>query len=167
MPRNPQEVFNRWKSEITSASTKQKMQSGIEELAQAPGELAAENVAGYVNGVQANQDKWKSRVSEVTLDQWKSDMTGKGFANMATGANAKSTQDKLVPFLTSFLPFSSDVKKWARKLPSATTQERIAKSGIVQNVITQWTKEKPLSVQQAIAAAQAAGLIPGNLPPVG
>lgn len=167
MARNPQDVFNRWKTEITSASTKQKMQSGIEDLTQAPGELAAAKVGAYVDGVQANQDKWKARVSAVTLDEWKTDMTGKGFSNMSTGANAKSTQDKLLPFFTSFIPFATAVKQWARKLPSATFDERKTKSDIVQSVIHMWTKENPMSVQQAISAAQSAGYISGNLPPVG
>lgn len=164
MARDPQAVFNRWKTEITSATTKQKMTSGINDLTEAPGMLAAAKKADYVAGVQNSQDKWADNVSAVTLDEWKTDMTGKGFANMATGAAAASTQSKMVPFFTSFLPFAAAVKEWARKLPSATPQEKTDKSTIVQWVMRQWTKTKPISVQQAISAAQSQGLIPGGLP---
>lgn len=166
MARNPQDVFNRWKTEITSATTRQKMQSGIDDLTEAPGALAAAKKADYVAGVQSAQDKWAKNVSDVTLDEWKTDMTGKGFTNMATGASAASTQSKLVPFFTAFLPFSTAVKNWARKLPSATPEEKTAKSAIVQWILRQWNKNNPPTLAAAISAAQAQGRIPGNLPPV-
>ena len=164
MARDPQSVFNAWKANITSASTKSKMTDGVNAVTEAPGAAAAAESAKYLAGVQAKVDKWKTNVAAVPLDTWKTDMTSKGFANMSTGAAAASTQTKLVGFFTSFLPFAAAVKAWSKKIPATSLAEEIAKSGYIQAVLGQWTKGKPLSIQAAISAAQAAGLVPNNVP---
>ena len=164
MARDPIKTFARWKANITSPSTKEKITSGVDSVNTAPGELAAQHLNDYLNGVVASQAKWERNVKAVTLEEWRTDMIQKGYTNMVSGANRAKTKVELEKFFTEFLPFAEAVKVYARKLPTGTFTENTEKSRVVQGILHEWYKGSNMTVAQAIAKAQAAGNIPGTLP---
>ena len=98
---SPSDIAASWATGMANAQTK--IQAGVNAVKTAPGQAAAANKQGYLAGVQANVDKWGSRVSSVTLQQWQQDFITKGLPRIATGAQA--AQPKMQAFMTQFLPF--------------------------------------------------------------
>lgn len=98
---SPAEIASRWSSGMSGAGPK--IQAGVEAVKTAPGAAAANNKAGYIAGVQANVDKWASRVSSVPLAQWQQDFINKGLPRIATGAT--NAEPKFANFMNQFLPF--------------------------------------------------------------
>ena len=97
----PDQVAAEWAQRL--AASTQKIQTGVQAVSVAPGQLAARNKAGYVQGVTAAQDKWASRTASVPLATWQNDMVQKGLPRIASGATA--AQPKMAAFMGQLLPY--------------------------------------------------------------
>lgn len=80
------EAASRWQAGFGSAG--QRWADGIESVTVAPGQLAAAALPRYLAGVQQNAPKWASRVSGISLAQWKQQAVSKGQSRLASGAQA-------------------------------------------------------------------------------
>lgn len=97
----PEQVAASWSQRL--AGSTEKIRAGVQAVSVAPGQLAARNKAGYVAGVNQNQDKWASRTASVSLGQWQTDMLDKGLSRISGGATA--AQPKFAQFMGQLLPF--------------------------------------------------------------
>lgn len=97
----PDQVAAEWAQRLAGSTGK--IQAGVQAVSVAPGQLAARNKAGYVQGVTAAQDKWAARTASVPLTTWQNDMIQKGLPRIAGGATA--AQPKMAAFMGQFLPF--------------------------------------------------------------
>jgi hypothetical protein len=83
---NPETWSKGWRTGITSQKAQDKMKAGVDAVTVAPGEKAAANVDGYIQGVQQSASKWAKRVAAVPLSEWKNSMKTHGINAIATGA---------------------------------------------------------------------------------
>lgn len=118
---NPQAVAQRWKNGMNNATDK--IKDGVNGVTESPMAKAAANVDGYVQGVQraAQSGKWAAGLNRVSLSDWKSQMVGKGIANMSNGVN--SAVPKVTRFLTDFLPYADSVKQQIAAMPNVTEND--------------------------------------------
>lgn len=94
-----------WGTGFGAAGTK--YTAGINSVSVAPGQLAANQKAAYVAGVNNSQNIWASKVAAVTLQEWKTAATGVGAQRLATGAT--KGQPKVQAFMNAFIPQLSNV----------------------------------------------------------
>lgn len=119
MAQSPAEIAARWKSGLSAAGAR--MTSGVQSVSVAPGQVAARNKAGYVQGVMDSQDKWATNVARVSLSEWQQAMITKGVPRLATGAAA--AESDFADFMTKLLPFQQSL---VNTLP--------ARGGLEQNI---------------------------------
>lgn len=98
---------------------------GINSVQRAPGEMAAANKAGYLQGVQSAVDKWAAKVAAVTLVEWKDAAIKKGAARLGQGVTA--AQKKINDFWTRWYPILQGAQQQVRGMPKTTFQERLAR----------------------------------------
>lgn len=95
-----------WSSRLGQSTTK--IQAGVQAVNVAPGQAAAANKAGYVQGVAASADKWGRNVAAVSLNEWQTATINKGLPRVATGATAaqpkfEAVMQKMIPYINSGL----------------------------------------------------------------
>lgn len=83
---SPQEAAQRWQSGFGAAGAR--WAAGIDSVTTAPGIAAAAARAQYLQGVNANVDKWAARSAAVPLSTWKETSKAKGQSRLASGATA-------------------------------------------------------------------------------
>jgi len=93
------DVANRWQQGFANAGPK--WTAGINAVDRAPGIDAAAARDRYLQGVNANVDKFAANVAKVTLTEWKNAATTKGQSRLASGAQAGAPkyQAKIGPVL--------------------------------------------------------------------
>lgn len=98
---NAADVAQRWQTGFANAGPK--WTAGINAVDRAPGIDAAAAKDRYVQGVNANADKFAANVSRVTLTEWKQQATTKGASRLASGAQAGAPkyQAKIGPVLSA------------------------------------------------------------------
>ena len=106
-----------WESGLSGAG--QKYTDGINSVAVAPGQLAANQKNAYLAGVQANANIWAAKVAAVDLQTWKNASTGVGAQRLASGAT--KGLPKMQAFMQNFLPQLSTV---VGNLPARGTFEQ-------------------------------------------
>lgn len=94
-------------------------EAGIDAVTVAPGQLAANQVNAYVQGVQQNAKIWASKVAAVDINTWKNAAKTTGSQRLASGA-AKG-QPKVAAFMQAFLP---DLTNIVNGLPSRGSFEQ-------------------------------------------
>lgn len=80
------EAANRWQTGFSGAGAR--WTAGIQAVDTPPGQAAAAQQARYVAGVNANANKWATRVAGVSLATWKQVSVDKGASRLASGATA-------------------------------------------------------------------------------
>lgn len=100
------EIAQAWAQRLAGSTTK--IQAGVQAVTVAPGQAAAANKAGYVQGVAAAADKWGRNVAAVSLSDWQNDTIQKGLPRIATGAQQAqpkfaSVMQKMIPYINSGL----------------------------------------------------------------
>lgn len=120
---SPEEAAEKW-ARRTGAAT-QDYTAGIMRVTQAPGQAAAKNQAGYLNGVQqaAASGKWARKVAAVSLPDWQRAATEKGAARLASGVAA--AQPKMAAAMQRVLPMVDAAKSKINSMPRASTADRI------------------------------------------
>lgn len=104
--RTADQIATDWANGLSQSTGK--IQSGIEAVTVAPGQAAAANKNGYVQGVAQSADKWARNVAAVDLASWKSDAINKGIPRIASGAQAaqpkmQAAMSRLIPYINSGL----------------------------------------------------------------
>lgn len=89
-----------WATGFAGAATK--YTAGVNAVTTAPGQLAAQQQAAYLAGVQNNVKIWASKVAAVDLATWKAAAAGTGAQRLATGAT--KGQPKMASFMQTFIP---------------------------------------------------------------
>lgn len=127
MPRRtPQQAAERWVRAMQGAT--QNYQEGVQSVQTAPGQAAAKNVNGYQNGVAqaVASGKWASRVSAVSLEEWKQTTLQKGAARLAQGAT--SAQAKVMAAHERIGPMVDSARASIANMPRDTPSARIARA---------------------------------------
>jgi hypothetical protein len=127
--KNPAAVAAKWATNLTNAT--QSITLGVQSVTVSPGMQAAANSAGYLSGVQANVDKWKANVGNVTLAAWQQAMITKGVPRIATGAT--EGKNKMQNFMQTFLPYVEQSKAALASTPRGSLESNIQR-------MTQWTR---------------------------
>lgn len=119
MAQSPQDIAAKWKANLSASG--QRLTAGVQSVNVAPGQVAARNKSGYVQGVMDSQDKWAANVAKVSLSDWQQAMIQKGVPRIATGAAA--AEGDFTDFMTKLLPYQASV---VSQLP--------ARGGLEQNI---------------------------------
>lgn len=99
-------IAQNWASRLGQST--QKIQAGVEAVTVAPGQAAAANVQGYVQGVAASASKWQRNVAAVSNADWQQATIQKGLPRVSSGAQAaipkmQNVMTKLIPYINSGL----------------------------------------------------------------
>lgn len=101
----PDQIAANWAARLGQSTDK--ITAGVDAVKVPPGQAAARNKTGYVNGVNASADKWARNVAAVGLADWQDAMKTKGAPRIATGAQA--AQSKFAGFMAKLLPFQQNL----------------------------------------------------------
>lgn len=121
---SPEDRAAKWVSRMQSST--QDYVKGIQRVTVAPGAAAAANSQGYINGVQANQQKWAKRVAAVPLSDWQDAAANKGAQRLASGAAA--ALQKVTEAHRRTDPMLDAAANKIRSMPRSTPAERIARA---------------------------------------
>jgi hypothetical protein len=99
-------IAQNWAQRLGASTSK--IQAGVMAVTVAPGQAAAANKAGYVQGVASAADKWGRNVAAVSLNAWQTDTVNKGIPRISTGATAavpkmQAVMDKMIPYINAGL----------------------------------------------------------------
>jgi len=98
---------------------------GVNAVTEAPGKKAAEKADKYLAGIQeaVQSGKWQSRVSAVTLDEWKDRMLNVGVNRIAQGVDA--SRDKVQKFAEQLLAYQQNLQSEIERMPDVTLEDSI------------------------------------------
>lgn len=99
---------------------------GVQSVQTAPGQLAAQNRNGYINGVTTNVNKWANRVSAVSREDWVNAAVTKGAPRLASGAQA--AVPKVLAAQERVGAMVDRAKAAIAQMPRDTPEARIARS---------------------------------------
>jgi hypothetical protein len=119
------QIADKW-VQRTSAAT-QAYIDGINAVQINPMEMAANNAAGYLSGVQAAvaSGKWQNGLKRVSKAQWQSKCVQLGAQRLASGAQA--AKPKMQSFLDQFLPFLQNNISQVKAMDKSTYEARKAR----------------------------------------
>lgn len=131
-------IAQKWSDRMNASSTA--YSAGIMRVQTSPMAAAANNVAGYVAGVQAaaNSGKWAAGLNRVTLQQWQSQATALGA--MRLGPGATQAKPKFQAFMTSFLPFLATAQAQVKAMPNQTYDQRKARAVAMMDALHQFKR---------------------------
>lgn len=121
---SPDQASAKWLQRLSGAT--QQITDGVNRVTTAPGQKAAAQSQKWLQRVTASQDKWKTNVARVSLQDWQNSMTQVGIPRIAQGAQQK--QGKFTNFMTSFLPYLQSGVATVDKMPSTTLEDNIARA---------------------------------------
>lgn len=120
----PEQATAKWVNRLQQAT--EEVRRGVEQVTQAPGQIAASKFQKWITGVQESQQKWRRNVAAVSLDEWKTSMINVGIPRIAQGAQQK--QGKMQRFLDQFFPHLERGVAAVKAMPDTTFEERIARA---------------------------------------
>lgn len=120
----PEQAAQLWQTRLSGAT--ERIAQGVANVQVAPGQSAARQADLWLARVTASKDKWKSRVSSVSLQDWQTSMQQKGIPRIAQGAQAN--QPKVQAFMAEFLPYVSNVAAQVRQMPKGNIEAGIARA---------------------------------------
>lgn len=120
----PDAATAKWVRNISAATPD--IQRGVQNVQQAPGVAAAAASQKWINNLTASVNKWKSRVSSVSLQSWQQSMLNVGVPRIAQGAQQK--QGKMLSFQQQFLPYLQAGVQQIDALPNMTLEDGIARA---------------------------------------
>lgn len=127
MATTPDQAAADWVAGLSAKTGK--MQQSVQAVTVAPGQAAARQKAAYLQGVQANADRWATAVGRVTLQDWQNAMVTKGIPRIASGASA--AQGKMAAVMQQLLPHIERVK--ATLPPRGTFEQNKARANAMMD----------------------------------
>lgn len=122
--RDPSFVTDKWASNLGGAT--ESIRQGVLSVTQHPGEAAARNEEGYVQGVIRSRSKWAANVRRGSLGDWQNATIEKGLPRVASGA--QSAKPKMEQFMREFLPHVERVAQQVRAMPKGGIDNGIARA---------------------------------------
>lgn len=120
----PEQATALWRDRLSGST--ERITQGVQGVNTAPGQAAARNADLWLQRVMASKDKWRSRVSSVSLQDWQQSMIQKGIPRIAQGAQANAP--KVQAFMQEFLPYVDNVANQVRQMPKGTVEQGIARA---------------------------------------
>lgn len=120
----PDQLAQKWVDRIGAAT--QSIRDGVNSVTVAPGRTAADRKQAYIDGVNANVDKWAKNVARVSLQDWQQAMITKGIPVIATRAAA--AKPKFAVFMTAWMGFQGQVRSELVSQPRGTLDQNIARA---------------------------------------
>jgi len=104
------------------------MRAGVEKVTTAPGEKAAKKVDKMRARLLEKIDDgtWASRVSAVSLEEWKRKMLNKGLPRVSQGIDEAA--DKVRDFAAQLLPYQDSLRAKVERMPDLTLEDSIARA---------------------------------------
>lgn len=127
MPRiSYQEATAKWQRRTAAAT--QDYTDGVNRVQTHPGQLAARNVNGYINGIQQSvaNGKWQANVQRGTLQDWQQAAVTKGAPRLAQGVQAAGP--KMEAALSRVFPMIDRAVQECQQADTSTVDGRIQKA---------------------------------------
>lgn len=128
------QVSQKWLTNFGNAATA--MTDGVNSVTTAPGQAAAAQASLWLQRLQQSQQKWATRVSAVTLQQWQQAMINLGIPRAQQGAQQK--QAKYTSFITDYMQFLSGQVPAIKAMPKGTLAQGIARSTAMITASYNW-----------------------------
>lgn len=120
----PEQAATKWSTRLQNAT--QDIQTGVQNVTEAPGIAAARQKQLWVTKVTQSADKWARRVSSVSLPDWQTSMVQKGIPRIAGGAQA--AVPKVTAFMQDFLPYVDQGVQQIKNMPKGGVEQGIARA---------------------------------------
>ena len=119
-------IANKWAQAMQGAGAA--YQAGIDRVTDSPMAKAAQNVQGYLQGVQdaVNSGKYAAGLNRVSLQDWKNAAKTNGAQRLGSGATL--AKPKVQAFLSQFLPVLANNVATVKAMPNATYEQRKARA---------------------------------------
>jgi hypothetical protein len=124
------QVVNKWSTNAGGAQGA--YTDGITNTQVDPTQLAAANQAGYLAGVQASVNLWRSNLLKAGKAKWQQKSLDKA-GNYGTGIAA--AKDDYAQAMTTWLPRIQAAGSAAKAMPGQTIDQRIARSAYVARTL--------------------------------
>lgn len=124
------QVVNKWAQNAGAAQTA--YTDGIQNTTVDPTQLAAANQAGYLAGVQASVNLWRSNLLKAGKQKWQSKSLSKA-GNFGTGIAA--AKDDYAAAMATWLPRIQAAGSAAKAMPGQTLDQRLARSAYVARTL--------------------------------
>lgn len=134
----PQQVSTKWLTNFNNGATA--MTDGVNAVQTAPGQLAAAQSALWLQRLQASQQKWATRVSAVSLADWKSAMINLGIPRAQQGAQQK--QQRYTAFITEYMAFLQGAVAQVKAMPKGSLGQSIARASAMITASYQWGQSR-------------------------
>jgi len=120
----PEQAVSKWLQNIGSATDR--MTTGAQRVAKAPGAAAAAAGDKWLQRVTASKAKFVTNVGRVSLQSWQASYINIGIPRVAQGAQAK--QGKVLAFQQEYLPYLARGVATIDAMPSTTLEDGIARA---------------------------------------
>ena len=130
MAKTLDQVVQKWTS--NSQSSGQAWLDGINNTTVDPTQLAVQNQAGYLAGVQASVNLWAANLRAAGKTKWQAKSNAKA-ANFSAGVGAASQDYQAA--MSTWLPRIQAAGTAAKQMPGSTIDQRIARSAYVQRTL--------------------------------
>ena len=130
----PTQISQKWLTNFGGAQ--QAMTDGVNAVQQAPGALAAQQSALWLQRLQQSQQKWATKVSAVTLPEWKAAMINLGIPRAQQGATQK--QARYTAFITEYTNFLSGQVAQIKSMPKGSLAASLARSSAMITASYNW-----------------------------
>lgn len=124
------EVAAKWAKNAQAAQSE--YTAGVNRVTQAPGEKAAQAANVWQARVSDPQvlEKFKRKVSAVSLDQWKNAAANYGASRYSQGVASK--QEKFAQAMQPLLQYIDNAKQQVHAMPNVTFEDRLQRSRMMQ-----------------------------------
>lgn len=130
----PQQISSKWLTNLQGATTA--MTDGVNAVQTAPGQLAAQQSALWLQRIQQSQAKWANRVAAVSLADWKNSMIQLGIPRAQAGAAAK--QSRYTAFITEYMQFLGPQVAQIKQMPKGSISQSVARAAAMIQASYAW-----------------------------
>jgi hypothetical protein len=120
---NASSITEKWGRRTSGAV--QDYLAGVGRVSVAPGQLAAANQQGMLNGIQEaiNSGRWAESVSRVSLAEWKRSTEQKGAARLASGV--QNAMPKMQGKMQNLIAAIESAQAEIANIPRTTFEQRL------------------------------------------
>ncbi len=129
-----QQISQKWLTNFGNGT--QSMTDGVNAVQTAPGQLAAQQSALWLQRLQASQTKWANRVAAVTLQDWKASMISLGIPRAQQGAVQK--QARYTAFITEYTNFLQSAVPSIKAMPKGSLSASINRASAMITASYNW-----------------------------